>query len=294
MDYLAIVQKLANLADISYSDITDVSTLTGELAIAADWAKHALFSIQAKHDGHWKFLHTEYLRATRASDLIDASAATDIGGGVVGIPVTGHGFSSGDYVRIHGTTNYDGTYTVESSTTTNVVHITATYMAETFAGTEQIQVRDYEFYTADSVKDFDKDSFYYYLKTDGANKTSPLRYMNFKDFSKKYIDYEDAETPQVVTITPNKRLRIYPAPDAIYMIGANAYSVPTELSSNTDTPPFDVEFHDLVVYKALIDYAGFEESSAIWTWASSRFAEDYKELEWQQLDDGEDKVVRAV
>lgn len=67
---------------------------------------------------------------------LDGSAATDIGGGVVGVPVTGHPYSTDDIIVITGTDNYDGTYDVLATSTTDVVHITATYVAETFDGVD--------------------------------------------------------------------------------------------------------------------------------------------------------------
>jgi len=68
-------------------------------------------------------------------DTIDNAAAVDKTGGLVGIPITGTIFAAGDSIIIADTTNYNGTYTVESATTDEVV-ITETYAAETFAGTE--------------------------------------------------------------------------------------------------------------------------------------------------------------
>ena len=65
---------------------------------------------------------------------INAAAATDEGSGRVGIPVTSHGYQTGDFVVIEGTTNYNGAYLVHSTSTSNKVIITATYMAETFIG----------------------------------------------------------------------------------------------------------------------------------------------------------------
>lgn len=67
-----------------------------------------------------------------AGFLIDNAAAVNVGGGVVGIPVTGQPFDTGESVTITGTINYNGTYAVLASSTANQVNITATYNAETF------------------------------------------------------------------------------------------------------------------------------------------------------------------
>ena len=67
---------------------------------------------------------------------LDNAAAVDKGGGLVGIPIAGHTFSPDDTTTISGTTNYNGTFSVVSVAAGEIV-ITATYVSETFAGTEQ-------------------------------------------------------------------------------------------------------------------------------------------------------------
>lgn len=67
---------------------------------------------------------------------LDRSAATDEGGGLVGFPITAHGFATGDYFYLHGDSTYNGEYQVDASSTTNLVVATATYSAKTFNGKE--------------------------------------------------------------------------------------------------------------------------------------------------------------
>jgi len=71
------------------------------------------------------------------SDTLDAAAAVDKGGGEVGLPITGHAFLAEQVVVIAGTTNYNGAYAINSKTANEIV-ITATYVAEVFAGTETV------------------------------------------------------------------------------------------------------------------------------------------------------------
>lgn len=66
---------------------------------------------------------------------LDNAAAVDKGSGLVGIPITAHEFSSKDETVIAGTTNYDGTHKIVSETANEIV-IEATFVSETFAGTE--------------------------------------------------------------------------------------------------------------------------------------------------------------
>ena len=69
-------------------------------------------------------------------DLINNAAAVNVGGGVVGIPVTGQPFATGEDVTIANTVNYNATYTVLASSGANQVDITETFAAETFDGVD--------------------------------------------------------------------------------------------------------------------------------------------------------------
>ena len=69
---------------------------------------------------------------------LDNAAAVDLGGGLVGVPITAHGYAAGARVKIEGTTNYNDYFLVDATSTVNQVVIAATFVAETFAGTELI------------------------------------------------------------------------------------------------------------------------------------------------------------
>jgi hypothetical protein len=71
------------------------------------------------------------------TDTIDNAGAVDKGSGLVGIPVTGHAFIAGNEVTIAGTTNYNGVEDIVSQTTNEIV-ITASFVSETFGGSETI------------------------------------------------------------------------------------------------------------------------------------------------------------
>lgn len=297
MNFLALAKKLADRADVPYSSFTDVEATTGELALVCDWVAQACIDIQSSQNQdslRWKFLHTEYSRDTRATENLDAAAAVDNGDGSVGIPITGHGFSSGDLVTLSGTTNYDGTYSATEATSANTLVVTTTYVAETFAAAQTASVRDYEFYTADGIQEFSVKSFHYYLKTDGANERKKLTYVDYDTFKQSYRDFSSQSSPSIVTITPNNRLRFYPMLDGIYTIEAEAFQKPQELTVNGDTPPWPADLHMLCVFKALMDYAGFEESSSIYQFAAIRYDELYNNLLWRERFEPEEMVVRAV
>jgi hypothetical protein len=76
-----------------------------------------------------------------ADTINDAGVAVDKGDGIhVGIPITGHPFSVGDYVTIAGTDYFDGQRRVEGESANEIV-VKATYIAETFSSTDTVTGR---------------------------------------------------------------------------------------------------------------------------------------------------------
>ncbi len=63
--------------------------------------------------------------------LDEGQPTVDEGSGKTGLPCTGQPFSTGDSIVIAGTTNYNGTYTVDASSTADVIVIVHAYTLET-------------------------------------------------------------------------------------------------------------------------------------------------------------------
>ena len=70
----------------------------------------------------------------------NAVPAVDKGGGKVGIPCTAHGLTSADYIRMEETINFNDEFSIDGDTTADEIVIVATYVAETFLGTEKIYI----------------------------------------------------------------------------------------------------------------------------------------------------------
>lgn len=61
--------------------------------------------------------------------------------------------------------------------------------------------------------------------------------------------------PYEMTVTPDKYIGLGPAPDSTgYTVIGDYFSVPTELSGDTDTPDLPSEFHMAIVYLAMQYY----------------------------------------
>ncbi|MDD4950926.1 MAG: phage tail tube protein [Desulfovibrionaceae bacterium] len=71
---------------------------------------------------------------------LDAGSAIDKGSGKVGLPCTAHGLAKGAPVLIAGTTNFNGAYTLQNETSADELVVTDTYAAETFDGSETVDL----------------------------------------------------------------------------------------------------------------------------------------------------------
>lgn len=94
------------------------------------------------YDGTWEVLaagDADSLFVTPTATVVNptAGAVVSAGGGSVDIACS-NVFNDGDTVVIAGTTNYNGTYTLNAASTAAKINITAAYVAETLDGTETI------------------------------------------------------------------------------------------------------------------------------------------------------------
>jgi len=126
---------IANLINYSrgkkWKAADGVQSATIRLPISADAAVVALDNTNAE-----TIIITITLDS--AEQALNVASATNTGGGLVGIPLDGHGYSEGESILLNGTTNYDGVHVLPTQAAggENEVIITASYEAEVFAGTE--------------------------------------------------------------------------------------------------------------------------------------------------------------
>jgi hypothetical protein len=137
LTFYKIHHVFASIANDDNSLVADLTRLENTTGAAADSAQGVSWDA------------TNIVLARRTGDFFDAATynlvsqniiiapAVDKGSGLVGIPLTSHGMGVGAVVTISGTTNYNGTFDIVSKTANEFV-ITATYVAETFAGTETV------------------------------------------------------------------------------------------------------------------------------------------------------------
>lgn len=104
-----------------------------------------------------------------------------------------------------------------------------------------------------------------------------MNYMDWTTFRNLYI-YSNMRTtynrPVVVTIDPHKNLGFGPVPDIPYVIVGEYYTQPLQLTVDADEPAIPSRFHMIIVYRAMMYYAGYEAAPEV----MSRGEYEYKRL----------------
>ena len=84
---------------------------------------------------------------------------------------------------------------------------------------------------------------------------SGLTYETWDDFrAVRDIGTVPSGRPTHFSVKPNNAVIFWPTPDDAYTCKGEYVIVPDELSSNTDAPIIPVQYHMLIVWRALINY----------------------------------------
>lgn len=85
--------------------------------------------------------------------------------------------------------------------------------------------------------------------------------------------------PVVIAIGPDQSLCFGPAPSAGYTVTADYYRAPQDLVDNADVPAgIPTRFHMLIVYRAMMKYAGYESAPEVFQRGSQEAAGMYAQL----------------
>ena len=115
-----------------------------------------------------------------------------------------------------------------------------------------------------------------------------LNYMEYTTFRNLYQYGNMRSTyarPVVVSIAPGgeKDLAFGAIPDQPYVITGEYYTKPTEMSADADTPAIPDRFHLIIVYRAMMHYAGFNAASEVYQRGELEFKRLMNRLNIDQL-----------
>ena len=124
--------------------------------------------------------------------------------------------------------------------------------------------------TTDSYE-VNKSSFYILDPETGADRRR-LRWVSYEEFqnlANQHVGYFGV--PVAITETPDGTYDLYPRPNKQYRITYTYTTVPQLLDDETDEPVAPVEYHDVIVWRALMNYADYDEKPQVFARAERRY-----------------------
>lgn len=86
--------------------------------------------------------------------------------------------------------------------------------------------------------------------------------------------------PVVVAIGPDQSLNLGPPSDGLYTITGDYFVAPSEMVADADVPiGLPTRFHMLIVYRAMMKYAGYESAPEVYQRGSEENASMYAQLQ---------------
>ncbi|UWQ30259.1 hypothetical protein [Leisingera sp. M523] len=143
----------------------------------------------------------------------------------------------------------------------------ADFSAETVAAVQQYDAEAMginERFSRWVVHDDDGDNqFSIYKTSEGQVTEGFLNFVDWAWFRRNLMTGGQAskqDKPYYFSIDNENKLRLWPTPDAAYTVRGVYYKAPQSLAADADTPEMPAEFHDVIVWRALMLLGQFDEA----------------------------------
>lgn len=170
-------------------------------------------------------------------------------------------------------------------------HANWRFMQETFSFDTTASKREYSIAETgvtdlEKWKDNEYGSFRVYLTSSGVANEQYMYPLIWEDYRQMYL-YGATRTaeglPSYFSVHPDKSLDFYLVPDNIYTITGEYFKVPAELSGDADIPIIPSQFHMIIVWRALMFYAGFDAANEKYATGKTEYKKLLMRLEFDQL-----------
>lgn len=120
-----------------------------------------------------------------------------------------------------------------------------------------------------------------------SNQLDLTHWQSYERFRDSYLLgslVAEASRPNDVVIAPDKSIILYPKPvDTTFTVTADYYTKPQVLTLDTDTPNMPEEFHELILYRALMFASQVEGAVDNYSIGEKEFNAMYTRLALDQL-----------
>ena len=118
----------------------------------------------------------------------------------------------------------------------------------------------------------------------GKTDQAPIDHMIYRDFYSAFlIGSPESGRPTTFTIRPDGELLLYPVPDKVYTFSADYYKQALPMVNNTDVPLIPVQYHSVILYKALAHCTANTEDFSTYQYAERQFDIMVNKMERDQL-----------
>jgi hypothetical protein len=135
----------------------------------------------------------------------------------------------------------------------------ASYPLGTGAGTVGI--------TVDAFGKWDRETFRCFPTASGFQGEEWLDEIPFDNWRDEYMFGAQREVqtrPVVIAVGPDQSLNLGPPPNSLYTVTGDYFVAPSAMAADTDVPAgLPTRFHMLIVYLAMVKYAGYEAAPEV-------------------------------
>ena len=118
---------------------------------------------------------------------------------------------------------------------------------------------------------------------DGAE--AELRWMEYDQFRQTFVvGAPAAGTPQYWSVSPNDEFLLGPTPESAVFVRADYIKGYSALTADSDIPDMPSRFHMAIVWKALMEYGGFDAAGETYQRALTNFQAIWTQMVQSQLE----------
>jgi hypothetical protein len=124
-----------------------------------------------------------------------------------------------------------------------------------------------------------------YRVSDGAGMERSLTWMPYDDFRQQFlVGAQTAGSAQYWSVSPSEEFLIGPTPDSAHFIRADYVKDHTDMVTNDAVSIIPSSFHMLIVWRALMEYAGYDAASEVYQRAEKNYSPSMVQLIQNQME----------
>lgn len=123
-----------------------------------------------------------------------------------------------------------------------------------------------------------------YNTASGVSDAAYLQFVPYPEFRDAFLVGTPIKgKPFNFSVAPNKNLLLNPIPELIHTVSGEYYKSNQSLTGNTDTPELPEQYHEAIVYRAMMKYARYEAAGEIYGDAEKEYRRIIYQMELHEL-----------